>query len=89
MIRSEQEWRGENHCRAVTQVGLEYMPRASAEYDFLAVSNEGNAEHNIGPVEPAGRLRVGPKQCCRQQTIDGPSDPAADIMISEDDGCDP
>ena len=47
MIGAEQERRDENQKMAIAYIGLEYMTRAPAENDFLAVGNKGKAEHNV------------------------------------------
>lgn len=67
----------------------EQMMRAAAEYNFLAIGNQGQAEGIVDNFKPPVQFGVGSEHRCGQRGIDGPPDPTTQIMVNENDADNP
>jgi hypothetical protein len=65
------------------------VPSTSSKDDFLAIANEANAEHSVEPIQPAARLRIVSKNSRGEEIVAGRPNPAAKVVIGEDDAEDP
>jgi hypothetical protein len=89
VISSEQYGRDDDQGIPVTQVRPEQMMRAAAEYNFLAIRNQGQAEGIVDNFMPPVQFGVGPEHRCGQRGINGPPNPTTQIVVNEDDADNP